>query len=381
MTPKELANKFQAMDFDYFINAALDRVPSNLDTREGSVIYDAIAPAAYVMAEMSLNVADTVLNTFTQTASGEYLDYRAEERGLTREQATFTQLTATLTDANGQPLVADIGDRFASIGVEPVYYKLTKLSNVSGQATLTAETAGEVGNSYIGQLLPISAIAGFGNAVVNEVIIPARNAETDDELRERLLTSNEVIAFGGNVADYIKFIVDMEDVAAVQVYPTWNGGGTVKAVILNNQYLAPSQTLIDQVKNAIDPVNSSGNGYGIAPVGHTVTIVAPVLRTINVGVTINTTPTVTVEDVRQKVEQAIDEYFNSVREKWGDINADDRTYTVTLYRSQIIVALLKVDGVTNATNVTFDGEDNDITLTTNATTEELPMLGMVTIDG
>lgn len=381
MTPKELANKFQAMDFDYFINAALDRVPSNLDTREGSVIYDAIAPAAYVMAEMSLNVADTVLNTFTQTASGEYLDYRAEERGLTREQATFTQLTATLTDANGQPLVADIGDRFASIGVEPIYYKLTKLSNVRGQATLTAETAGEVGNSYIGQLLPISAIAGFGNAVVNEVIIPARNAETDDELRERLLTSNEVIAFGGNVADYIKFIVDMEDVAAVQVYPTWNGGGTVKAVILNNQYLAPSQTLIDQVKNAIDPVNSSGNGYGIAPVGHTVTIVAPVLRTINVGVTINTTPTVTVEDVRQKVEQAIDEYFNSVREKWGDINADDRTYTVTLYRSQIIVALLKVDGVTNATNVTFDGEDNDITLTTNATAEELPMLGMVTIDG
>ncbi|MEX0380474.1 baseplate J/gp47 family protein [Leuconostoc sp. MS02] len=381
MTPKELANKFQAMDFDYFINAALDRVPSNLDTREGSVIYDAIAPAAYVMAEMSLNVADTVLNTFTQTASGEYLDYRAEERGLTREQATLTRLTATLTDENGQPLVANIGDRFASIGVEPNYYQLTKLSNISGQATLTAETAGEIGNSYIGQLLPISAIAGFGNAIVNEVIIPARNAETDDELRERLLTSNEVIAFGGNVTDYIKFIIDMEDVAAVQVYPTWNGGGTVKAVILNNQYLAPSQALIDQVKNAIDPSNSSGNGYGIAPVGHTVTVAAPILRTINVGVMISTTSTVTVEDVRQKVEQAIAEYVNSVREKWGNVNANERTYTVILYRSQIIIALLKVDGLTNATNVKFDGADKDITLTTTATIEELPMLGTVTIDG
>ncbi|WP_294975219.1 baseplate J/gp47 family protein [uncultured Leuconostoc sp.] len=381
MTPKELANKFQAMDFDYFINAALDRVPSNLDTREGSVIYDAIAPAAYVMAEMSLNVADTVLNTFTQTASGEYLDYRAEERGLTREQATLTQLTATLTDTNGQPLVANIGDRFASIGVEPNYYQLTKLSNISGQATLTAETAGEIGNSYIGQLLPISAIAGFGNAIVNEVIIPARNAETDDELRERLLTTNEVIAFGGNVADYIKFIVDMGDVAAVQVYPTWNGGGTVKAVILNNQYLTPSQALIDQVKNAIDPNNSSGNGYGIAPVGHTVTVAAPTLRTINVGVMISTSSTVTVEDVRQKVEQAIAEYFNSVREKWGNVNANERIYTVNLYRSQIIIALLKVDGVTNATNVKFDGADKDITLTTTATIEELPMLGTVTIDG
>ena len=96
---------------------------------------------------------------------------------------------------------------------------------------------------------------------------------------------------------------------------------------------------------------------------------------------ISTSSTVTVEDVRQKVEQAIAEYFNSVREKWGNVNANERIYTVNLYRSQIIIALLKVDGVTNATNVKFDGADKDITLTTTATIEELPMLGTVTIDG
>ena len=309
MTPEKLAEQFQAMDFKYFINAALERVPGNLDTREGSVMYDALAPAAYVMAEMSLNMANTVLNTFTQTASGEYLDYRAEERGLKRESATFAEVLVTITDATGKPLVASIGDRFASIGIEPIYYTLTNLSNIDGQATLTAETAGEIGNSYIGQLLPISAISGFGNAMITELTIPARDRETDEDLRNRLLTSNEVIAFGGNVADYIKFIVDMEDVSAVQVYPTWNGGGTVKAVILNNQFLSPSQTLIDEVKLAVDPSDSTGNGYGIAPIGHTVTIVAPTLRTINVAVTIETTSTITIEDVRQKIEQAIADYL------------------------------------------------------------------------
>lgn len=381
MTPEKLAEQFQAMDFKYFINAALDRVPGNLDTREGSVMYDALAPAAYVMAEMSLNMANTVLNTFTQTASGEYLDYRAEERGLTREPATFAEVLVKITDENGKPMVASIGDRFASIGVEPIYYTLTNLSNISGQATLRSETSGEVGNSYIGQLLPISAISGFGNATITELTIPARDRETDDDLRNRLLTSNEVIEFGGNVADYIKFIVDMEDIAAVQIYPTWNGGGTVKAVILNNQFLAPSQTLIDQVKSAVDPSDSTGNGYGIAPIGHTVTVIAPTLRTINVSVVIDTTSTVTVEDVRQKVEQTIADYFNTVRETWGKIGADNRTYTVTMYRSQIIVALLKIDGVTNATDVKYDGSDADLTLTTNATTEELPMLGKVTING
>lgn len=379
-TPSELAEQIQTMDFDYFINAALDRVPETMDTREGSIIYDALAPAAYVMAEMALNLADTVLNTFTQTASGEYLDYRAEERGMTREPATYAKVTATITDESGNPLVASVGDRFSSIGVDPVFYTLTELSSVAGQATLTAETAGEVGNSYVGQLLPISAISGFGNAELTTLTIPARDEETDDDLRDRLLTANEVVNFGGNVADYISFITDLADVASVQVYPTWNGGGTVKAVILNNQFLTPSQTLIDEVQAAIDPLDAQGDGYGIAPVGHTVTVVAPTTRTINVALNIDTTSNVTVEDVRQKVEAMVEDYFNSVREIWGNINSDNRTYTVTLYRSQIIVALLKIDGITNATNITFDGVDEDVTLVTNATIEELPMLGVVTIN-
>jgi uncharacterized phage protein gp47/JayE len=381
MTPEQLSTQFKSMDFNYFITNALDRVPKTLDTREGSIMYDALAPAAYLMAEMALNMSETVLNTFTQTATGEFLDYRAKERGISREPATSAQLTATMTDENGQPLIVKVGDRFSSIGAEPLYYSVSQISNVNGKVKLTCETPGEIGNSYTGQLLPISAIAGFGNGVVTEVAIPARDVESDDELRARLLAANDVIAFGGNVTDYINFIVDMPDVAAAQVYPTWNGGGTVKAVILNNQFLAPSQTLVDQVKAAVDPSDSTGNGYGIAPIGHTVTIVGPTLRTINVSVTISTAANVTVEDVRQQVEQSIADYFGSVRETWGHIGSDNRSYSVVLYRSQIIVALLKIDGVTNAINVKFDGADADVTLVNNATTSQLPMVGEVTING
>lgn len=380
MTPEELAKKFQTMDFDYFINEALDRVSSDTDTREGSIIYDALAPAAYLMAEMALNLSDSVLNTFTQTASGEFLDYRAEERGITREPATYSESSASVTDENGQPLMVSIGDRFASIGVDPIYYTVTRLSNVIGQVVLTSESAGEIGNAYTGQLLPVSPISGFGNAEIIEITIPARNKETDDELRERLLKSNEIISFGGNVSDYISYISDMEDVAAVQVYPTWHGGGTVKAVILNNQYLVPSQTLIHKVQEAVDPSNLAGNGYGIAPIGHRVTVVAPKIRTANVAVKINTQSSITIEDIRQQIENTISGYFADVRQTWGKIDADSRTYTVTLYRSQIIVALLKIEGVTNVTNVMFDGIDNDMILTTNSNITEVAMLGAVKIN-
>lgn len=380
MTPEELAQRYQNMDFDYFIESALERVPESLDTREGSVIYDAIAPAAYLMTEMALNLSTSVLNTFTQTASGEFLDYRAEERGITREPATYAELVATMTDENGSPLVGALGDRFASIGVEPVYYSVKRLSNITGQVILAAETAGEVGNSYVGQILPVSPISSFGNAEIIEVSIPARDQESDDELRERLLKANEIISFGGNVSDYINYVNEMDEVAAVQVYPTWNGGGTVKIVILNNQYLTPSQALISKVQTVIDPVDVSGNGYGIAPIGHKVTVMSPTLRTINVSVTIQTANNVTAEDVRQQIEKAISDYFADVRKSWGVIDFDTRTYLVTLYRSQIIVSLLKINGITNVSNVSFDGTDGDVNLITNDKKEELAMLGTVKIN-
>lgn len=380
MTPQELATQIRAMDYDYLINAALDRVPDTMDKRQGAIIFDALAPAAYVMTELVMNVADATLQTFTQTATDEFLDFKAEERGLKREPATKADVLAKATDEDGQPLNLSIGDRFASIGADPIYYEVTKLSTVAGQATLTAEALGELGNSYVGQLLPISAISRFGNAEILELTVPARDVETDEELRERLLKANATINFGGNVSDYIEFVTGLEDISAVQVYPTWNGGGTVKIAVLNNQFLAPSQDLIKDTQNAIDPLDAQGDGYGIAPIGHTVTVVAPTLRTINVSVQIATKPAVTVEDVRQQIEKAIADYIASVRKVWGTIRADNRTYEVTLFRSQIIVSLLKIEGIVNATSILFDGKDEDLKLVTDSTTEELPMIGTVAIN-
>jgi len=36
--------------FDYLMKEALSRVNENIDTREGSIIYDALAPACYELA-------------------------------------------------------------------------------------------------------------------------------------------------------------------------------------------------------------------------------------------------------------------------------------------------------------------------------------------
>ena len=47
----------------------------------------------------------------------------------------------------------------------------------------------------------------------------------------------------------------------VKVYRCWNGGGTVKLVVLNSDYKPAADELIKEVENVIDPA-PKGKGYG-----------------------------------------------------------------------------------------------------------------------
>lgn len=372
----DMITEFNGYDFDYFLQSALDRAPIDIDTREGSIMYDLVAPSAVVMAEMTLNMVSVMTNAFVQTATGEWLDLKAEERGENREEATYARALATIVDANGANVAVEIGDRFASIEDETMFYSVSAV-NVNGSVELTAETAGTDGNKYIGQLVPVTPNDQIVSAVLTEVTIPARDAESDDDLRARLLTMNETTEFGGNVADYESFVSQIEDVGAVQVYPTWNGGGTVKLVILNNSLTVPSQSLIDEVQAEVDPVDGTGNGYGISPIGHTVTVGKPSLRTIAVSANVDTVNTMTVDDIKDDLTAAIEAYFASVRGQFGT-RVDERAYSLAIYRSQITAKLLAVEGVTNVADVELDGNAADVILSSTGQLSELPILGGVT---
>lgn len=373
-----IGEEFEKFDYSYYLDSVLERVPDGVDKREGSIIYDAVAPVAYSFVEMAMQMKQVVLNAYIQSANGSFLDYKAAERGTKREAATNARVLAEFTDNKGKPLTIDIEDRFSSTGANPIFYTCSKvLSN--GQAELTAESLGTEANAVLGQLLPVTPFDNLGKAEIVEVTVPARDIEDDETLRKRLLSSNEIINYGGNVTDYISFTRELEDVAAVQVYPTWQGGGTVRLVILDNTYNAASQSLIDFVQNKIDPQDSPGDGYGIAPIGHTVTVAAPTVRKINISAKIETDSGITVLDVKDTVTEVINKHFESLRKSW-DTLAGERGYKLTVYRSQLISAIIGVDGVVNVASLLFDNKEEDITLTFSNDLQELPVVGMVTLD-
>lgn len=381
MNPNDLADELEAQNYDYWLNLMLDNVPNDLDKREGSIIYDALAPAAMVSAQQSLSLANIIRETYIKTAQGEFLDYRAVEHGTSRYTATNTEVKAKFNNDDGKPVNVEVGDRFASIAESPIFYTVIK-SNGDGTAEMQAEEAGTSANSYLGQVLPVTPNDNLAWAEITEITIPARDEENDEHLRARLLNTNSWVAYGGNVADYLNMTSKINDVGATQVYPTWDGPGTVKLVILNNNLMPASSTLVKKVKEEIDPEESTTQGYGLAPIDHRVTVVAPETFEVNIAVNVTVADSANIDTIKANIKTSLEEFFKSLRRDWSVIDSvTGRGYKLIVYRSKILSRVMTLEGVANATMPQLNGEDEDLQLVFNNTTSQLPVLGEVTING
>lgn len=374
MSPNELIMELQSHDFDYFLEKMLKAVPDDIDKREGSIIYDALAPAAMVSAIQSLDLANIVKETYIKTASGEFLDYRAVEHNTARYQATNTEVKATIVDNDNNKLEVKIGDKFSSIGDTPIFYTVTKI-NDDLTVEMTADELGTRPNPYIGQVLPVTPNDLVNRAEITEVIAPARDIETDDHLRERLLNSKSYIAYGGNIADYLDMTSQISEVGATQVYPVWDGPGTVKLVILDNELQPATDALCAKAKQIIDPADNEGNGVGLAPIDHTVTVVAPTVKDITVSLNLKIDSMHQSDAVRDAIKATVKAFFEKLKKDWSKINPlVGRGYQVIIYRSKLLSQIMLIDGVVDAQLPILNNRNEDIKLTFTDQISELPRL-------
>ncbi|WP_279404202.1 baseplate J/gp47 family protein [Secundilactobacillus kimchicus] len=262
----------------------------------------------------------------------------------------------------------------------PLFFYTVVKVEPDGTGLLVSESDGVGANSYIGQILPVTPNDSLSWAEVTEVSVPARATETDEDLRSRLLSGTDYIAYGGNVADYIDMMAKITTIGAGQVYPTWQGGGTVKLVILDNDLKPASSELIEQVQETIDPA-PQGEGYGLAPIDHVVTVVAPEALKVDITSTVEVATDTTLGAVTEKIKAAIADYFKALSEKWDTVDAKTgRGYSMTVYRSQLLAEMMKVEGVTNATLPVLNGAEDDLILEFTDETSQLPVIGEVVLN-
>lgn len=363
---------------------ALSNVDDSFDKRQGSIIYDAIAPCCSVLAEAFLQLRLIYEDTFIGTATGEMLDKNAEDIGIYRSSATYASKRIDVADADGNPISVPMGSRFSTMDSEdPVIYEIQSVytdsegATVAGAYVAVCEELGTVGNSYTGDMLVISNIE-VGTAILSTLITPAQDAETDDTLRARCVTRLNTKGFGGNVTQYNELILDIDGVGECQVYPVWNGGGTVKASIVDSTYMPVSTDFINQVKNILDPTAYEGSGMGQVPIGHVVTVTTPTKVTLDISASLTLESGYTISAVSESVKEQIESYIFSLRSRWGQENPYNQ-YSLTAYVSRVVYAILNVDGVVSVDTVMINGADEDITFTENATTQQIPVVGEVTL--
>lgn len=334
------------------------------DKRETSMIYQATAANSLETAQMLYTLFNYENLIFADTAPRELLIRRAAERGLVPHPATHA---IRLGQFN---MDVPIGSRFS---LNELDYVVTEQVS-SGQFKLMCETAGEVGNFESGPLIPIDYINGLTNALLVDVLIPGEEEEDTEAFRKRYFDSFMSITFAGNRAHYKEFVSAMPGVGGVRVYRAKYGPGTVGLTIIDSAFNKPSNELIATLQELIDPLEEQGEGVGLAPLDHIVTV-SPVCETVvNISLNLTLDGTWTFDDVKQRVEQVVDDYFKSLAREWvaATTKQDDET-GLTVRVSQLETRILGIPGVIDIADTTLNGVAGNLEIDK----ESIPKRGVI----
>lgn len=368
---------FSDATYKNILDYMLSLVPDTYDKRDTSPIQTSLGPAAYVLEGFYLSLDLVQKQAFVQTASGDSLDLLAVLAGITRKQASAA-VKVGIFDCE-----VPIGARFSTInGTESINFVVISTITEGSAYRLQAETAGDIGNRYSGPILPIDSIEGLNSAQLTDLLIPGENTEEDEPFRARIIERLNSRSFGGNVAQYVEEIEAIDGVGAVQVYPVWDGGGTVCCSILGADFLPASSDLVQMVQNAIDPPPGQGLGLGLAPIGAQVTVTAPKTVPVDISATLTLASGHELETVQQPVQDAVSDYLLQIRKNWDvNISSTAIAYSAEVYLARVLAALISLDGVVNVSALTLNGIAADMALQQTGALQQVPVLGKVELHG
>lgn len=294
---------YEDRTFENILREMLSEVPSNVDKREGSIVYNALAPAAKLLAEAYIELARNSRLAHAQTSSGEALRRRGADFGVEPRPAAKSLRKGRFADAQGGPLDVPLGGRYAAGGLN--YTVTEKLA--AGEFALECETAGSAGDDPVGVLLPLDYVPGLARAELTDVLVPGEDVETDEEFRARFFAQVRTPPTSGNRSAYRKWALEVAGVGDAYVQPRWNGPNTVKVYVLGPDKRPASEAVVQAVKNYIDPDIGLGEGMGegAAPAGALTTVEAAPAIAVDVTANVVLSGSRTLEQVTQDFAAAL----------------------------------------------------------------------------
>ncbi|MGF7045676.1 putative phage protein gp47/JayE [Paenibacillus sp. DS2015] len=287
--------------------------PPEVDKRQGSITNDLLSPAAIEFMRAYTEIDNVIAFGFAETTYGPFLDMRAREYGLTRKAAVKSTGSLTFTGPDDTLIVA--GTIASTGGDSPVYFVTNVDATITGGSvtvTTTAQDAGARGNVGSGTILTLMGdLVGIVTVTNATAFEGGVDAESDESLLARYLERARKPATSGNANQYRQWALEIPGVSDAKVYPIWNGPGTVKVVLLDDDKTAPDQTIIDAAQTYIDPTQD-GRGMGAAPIGAIATVAGATQLPVNIAVKVTLAPGATTAQVKALIEAGVAAYLKTL---------------------------------------------------------------------
>ena len=334
----------------------LGRISTDIDKSEGSFVNDAVAPVSVELAQSYIQLERLLALAFAQTSSGNCLDMRAGEYGISRNMGSKAAGCVRFTGNNG---VAIPGGTQIQTGGGLIY--TTTDSGILTEGILDLQvTAEDIGIKYnvpAGSLIQLPVqVVGITGVTNIEPITGGSDIESDQSLLQRVLIKVRMPSTSGNANDYKLWALSVGGIGDAKVFPVWDGPGTVKVIVIDTEKKPANMNLVSSVSEVIE---------NNRPIGAKVDVAAAQPLIIDINVTVIKDSSNTLEQIKEEVAVKVGDYLKSIAFRQSYVSF-----------AQVGNAIMQCSGIGDYSNLLVNNGSANITVGA----EEVAIVGTVTVN-
>lgn len=349
-------------------------LPSDIDSSEGSHVWNLTRPTALVIAELCEFVLPQVVQLiFPEWSYGEFLDAHAKVRGLARKEAIAATGEVTIEGAANTVIPAGTTFSTASLNTEDpaISYQTTEETTIPASGIVTAEVTctqtGTIGNTNPNTIILVaSTITGIYSVTNENAVSGGTEEETDDALIERIEEYDQTQgdSYIGNVSDYKRWAMSVSGIGNAAIIPANDGSGLVTIVLTDSNGNPASSQLCTEVYDYI--MSPDDPAQRVAPINAYLSVIAPQTIAIGVKATIELTEESTIAAVT-------DAFYGNLMQYLPEALSDGE-----IKMTKVAAILSGTDGVNDFTNLQI-GIDTSGTITYGTSNIEIESTQLPTI--
>lgn len=340
-----------------------------LSSMAGGFADGVVGPVAEEMSDVYLSLDAVPDMLFVDEDSGDYIDKVGRQYyNITRREGTRASCAIAFTGTPG--LAIPQGTAFLTAGGLrfALLEQVTLDSDGTGAGRLEAAEAGAAYNVDAGAVNRMYVNLAGLTSYVNEAATGGTDPESDAALLARIRERVQQPPTSGNGYQYRQWAMEVAGVGQAKVVELAQGPGTVGLTVVDGNYEAPSEDIVEAVQAAVDAQR---------PIGAAVTVAAAAELPVAVAAAVTVTQGGSKDAVRTALTAALQTYCRTLIDaKYTPIYYEpEEDVSYTLVYNRVLALLLNIPEVENFSTLTVNGGTADLTIQAG----QIPVAGEVTV--